>query len=242
MSQQSIFGRISQLARANINALLDQAEDPQKMVDQMVRDYTSAISDAEGAVAQTFGSLRMMEDDAREEQAAATQWGVKAAAASQMADETRSAGDAAEADRFDNLARVALRRQIDGETDAKDLCAAIAEQSELVERLKDSLNDMRARLDELRRKREELANRAAAAVAQSRVRDSIKSVDILDPTSEITRFEAKIRREEARLSGHPELDASSLDGQFESLEREATDAEVEARLTQIKSGVSTSGW
>jgi phage shock protein A len=242
MSQQSIFGRISQLARANINALLDQAEDPQKMVDQMVRDYTSAISDAEGAVAQTFGSLRMMEDDAREEQAAATQWGVKAAAASQRADETRSAGDPAEADRFDNLARVALRRQIDGETDAKNLCAAIAEQSELVERLKDSLNEMRARLDELRRKRDELANRAQAAAAQSRVRDSIKSVDILDPTSEITRFEAKIRREEARLSGHQELAASSLDLQFESLEREASDAEVEARLTQIKSGVSTSGW
>ncbi len=242
MSQQSIFGRISQLARANINALLDLAEDPQKMLDQMVRDYTSAISDAEGAVAQTIGSLRMMEDDAREEQAAAVQWGTKATAASQRADDMRAAGDVIEADRFDNLARIALRRQIDGETDARNLATEIAEQCEVVDRLKDGLTDMRARLDELRFKRDELVNRAKAAAAQSRVRDSIKSVDILDPTSEINRFEAKIRREEARLTGHQELDASSLDGQFESLEREAADAEVEARLTQIKSGVSTSGW
>src|SRR3954447_17379571 len=118
MSQQSIFGRIAQLARANINALLDQAEDPQKMLDQMVRDYTSGISDAEGAVAQTIGNLRMMEDDSREARTAAAQWGAKAEAASAKADEMRSSGNTAEADKFDNLARVALRRQLDGEKDA----------------------------------------------------------------------------------------------------------------------------
>lgn len=38
MVKQSIFGRIAQLAKANINALIDAAEDPQKMLDQMVRD------------------------------------------------------------------------------------------------------------------------------------------------------------------------------------------------------------
>ena len=47
MSKQSIFGRIAQLAKANINALLDQAEDPAMMLDQMVRDYTASISEAE---------------------------------------------------------------------------------------------------------------------------------------------------------------------------------------------------
>ena len=45
--KQSIFGRIAQLARANINALLDSAEDPQKMLDQLVRDYTNNIAEAE---------------------------------------------------------------------------------------------------------------------------------------------------------------------------------------------------
>ena len=47
MAKQSILGRISQLMRANIHALLDQAEDPELMLDQLVRDYTNSIAEAE---------------------------------------------------------------------------------------------------------------------------------------------------------------------------------------------------
>ena len=65
--KQSIFGRMAQLAKANINSLLDQAEDPQKMLDQMVRDYTNNIAEAEAAVAQTIGNLRMLQDDYNED-------------------------------------------------------------------------------------------------------------------------------------------------------------------------------
>jgi phage shock protein A len=233
MSQQSIIGRITSLARANINALLDQAEDPQKMLDQMVRDYTSAISDAEGAVAQTIGNLRMMEEDAREEQAAASQWGSKALAASKKADELRLT-NVAEADRFDNLARIALRNQLGDENDAKTLAITIADQSAVVERLKDGLQEMRLKLDELRRKRDELVGRSKNAQAQTKVREAARSVDILDPTSEIARFEEKIRREEARIRGHEELAASSLDVQWETLETDAANADIEARLQQLK--------
>jgi phage shock protein A len=242
MSQQSIIGRITQLARANINALLDQAEDPQKMLDQMVRDYTSAISDAEGAVAQTIGNLRMMEEDAREAQSASGQWGAKAAAASKKADDMRASGDTAEADKFDNLARVALRKQIDGEADARTLAMTIADQCDIVDKLRAGLQEMRGKLDQLRRKRDELASRAKTVEAQNRVPDSVRSVDILDPVSEVARFEEKIRREEARIRGMEELAASSLDAQFENLDRESADADVEARLVQLKMGGTAGGW
>ena len=63
MMKQSIFGRIAQLAKANINSLIDSAEDPQKMLDQMVRDNTENIREAEAAVAQTIGNLRLLEKD-----------------------------------------------------------------------------------------------------------------------------------------------------------------------------------
>ena len=89
MAKQTIFGRIAQLTRANINALLDEAEDPEEMLDQMVRDYTNNIAEAEDAVAQTIGNLRLLEQDMAEDQAAAQEWGNKALAASRKADEVR---------------------------------------------------------------------------------------------------------------------------------------------------------
>src|SRR5438477_12645762 len=99
MPQQTILGRIGQLVRANVNAMLDQAEDPEKMLDQLVRDYTNNISEAEDAVAQTIGNLRTMEADQKEAQGAAQEWGDKAAAASSRGDQLRSGGNTAEADR-----------------------------------------------------------------------------------------------------------------------------------------------
>ena len=80
--KQTILGRIAQLAKANINALLDKAEDPQKMIDQLIRDYTNSIIEAENAIAQTLGNLRMAERDYEEDVKAAADWGQKAAAAS----------------------------------------------------------------------------------------------------------------------------------------------------------------
>ena len=75
MAKQTIFGRIAQLTKANINALIDAAEDPEKMLDQMVRDYTNNIREAEAAVAQTIGNLRLLEKDHAEDVKAAQEIG-----------------------------------------------------------------------------------------------------------------------------------------------------------------------
>ena len=99
MAQESIFGRISMMARANINALLDKAEDPEKMLDQMVRDYTNSIAEAKEATAATIGQLRLAEQDLGEARETADEWGSKALAASRKADQLRAGGQAAEADR-----------------------------------------------------------------------------------------------------------------------------------------------
>ena len=90
--KQTILGRITQLTRANINAMIDRAEDPQLMLDQLIRDYTNSIAEAEGAIAQTIGNLRLAEQDHAADLAAAKEWGGKAAAASQRADTLRAQG------------------------------------------------------------------------------------------------------------------------------------------------------
>jgi phage shock protein A len=238
MTKQSIFGRIAQLAKANIHALLDAAEDPEKMLDQMVRDYTASIQEAEAAIAQTIGNLRLLEQDHAEDVAAAQDWGRKAIAASAKADEFRAAGNTADADKFDNLAKVALGKQLQAENEAKAVEPTIASQTEIVDRLKGGLEAMKGKLNELRSQRDQLIARAKIADAQSQVLDAVKSIDIMDPTSELGRFEEKIRREEAKVLGQQELAASTLDAQFESLEDLGTQTEIEARLAALKSGGS----
>ena len=236
MAKQSILGRISQLLKANINSLRDQAEDPQLMLDQLVRDYTSSIADAENAVAQTIGNLRLMEQDHAEDLNAAADWGRKALAASAKADELRASGNAVDADKFDNLAKIAIGRQVSAENEARAAEPTIASQTQVVGQLKSGLDGMRAKLSELTAKRDELVARSKTVEAQTQVHDALKSIDLLDPTSELGRFEDKIRREEAKVLGQQELAASSLDAQFEGLEDLGKQTEVEARLAALKAG------
>ncbi|MEU8617207.1 PspA/IM30 family protein [Streptomyces sp. NPDC048623] len=234
MSKQTILGRVTQLAKANINALLDQAEDPQKMLDQLIRDYANNITEAEEAVAATIGNLRLMEQDHQEDVDAAQEWGGKALAASRKADELRAGGQTAEADRFDNLAKIALGRQLQSEKEAKTAEPTIAAQTEVVQKLRTGLDQMKAKLGELQAKRDELVARAKSAQAQNTMLDAVKNIDVLDPTSELSRFEDKVRREEAKALGKQELAASSLDAQFEQLDALGDQAEIEARLAALK--------
>ncbi len=232
---QSILGRMGQLVRANINAMLDSAEDPEKMIDQLVRDFTSNIADAEQAVAQTVGNLRLLEDDQREAQRTHAEWGAKAAAASRKADEMRTAGNTTEADRFDDLAKIALRRQLSFESQLSTYKAQIEQQTTLTDQLKDGLNKLRTKREELVQKRDELVSRAKMARAQMQVQTAVKNVSVMDPTSDLSRFEERIRRQEAMARGMAEVSASSLEDQFAQLDEDGDEAEVDARLASLKS-------
>lgn len=234
MAKVTIFSRIGKLISANVNAMIDAAEDPAKMIDQMIRDYTNNIREAEGAVAQTIGNLRLLEKDYAEDIKTAQEWGTKALAASNKADEFRAAGDTANADKFDNLAKIALNKQMVAEKAAQANEPQITSQTQVVNQLKDGLEKMRTKLEEVKAKRDELDARAKTAAAQSQVNDALKAFDVLDPTSEMSRFEEKIRREEARVAGQQELAASSLDAQFNTLEQMGRDAELDDRLAALK--------
>lgn len=232
----SILGRISQLVRANINAMIDQAEDPERMLDQLIRDFTENIRQAEEAVAQTVGNLRLLEEDYQEAQDAAQEWGRKAQVASDKADSLRAEGKTAEADKFDELAKIALRRQVGFESQITTFSHQIEQQTEMTEKLKTGLNRIRSKREELVQKRDELVSRAKLARAQRQVQTAVRNVSVMDPTSDLNRFEERIRREEAMARGMEEVAASSLEEQFDQLEDAGDEMEVEARLAQLKAG------
>jgi phage shock protein A len=232
---RTILGRLGQLVRANVNALIDGAEDPERMLDQLVRDFSSSISEAEAAVAQAIGNLRMLEEDRDESLEAAEEWGRKAAAAAARADQVR-VDDPQESDRFDELAKVALRRQISFEREIESFDQQILQQTEMTDKLKNGLDKIRLKREELTRRRNELVSRAKMAEAQSSVQDAVRGVSVLDPSSELGRFEDRIRREEARVRGMEEVTASSIEAQFDALDEVGDDLEVDARLQALRQG------
>jgi phage shock protein A len=234
MTKQTVPGRVSQLARTNVDALLDQAEDPRGMADGLVRAYDENIQEAERAVTAALRLLRLLAQDRAEDLAAAAEWGGKARSASRKADELRIAGGFAEADRFDTLARFALGRQLRAEQDAAEAEPVLDTQNAAVERLKLGLDRMRATRDRLRTRREELLTASRTEPARHPLGDGVTHIDVLDPTCDLARFEEKTRREEIRAGGHEALAASALDGHFESLDLDVDAAEVDRRLARLK--------
>ncbi|MGC0269250.1 PspA/IM30 family protein [Glutamicibacter soli] len=232
--KQSIWARIFGIGKANANAAIDALEDPKKMLDQTVRDYTNNIAEAEQAVAQTIGNLRMAEEDLAKAQNEVKEWGSKALAASNKAEEFAAAGDVANQQKFNQLATVAIQRQMAAEKKAGALASTVGTQSEVVDKLKAGLNTMQTKRQELVSKRDELVARARNAKTQNQMMDTIKALDINDPSSEISRFEQKIRQDEAKVRGAAELAASSLDSQFAQLEDLGAATEVDARLAAMK--------
>ena len=203
MAQTSILGRIGQLVRANINALLDSAEDPEKMLDQLVRDFTNNIAEAEEAVAQTIGNLRLSRTTparpARRPPSGAARPRPRRAGPTQL----RAAGNTAEADRFDNLAKIALRRQISFEEQAKTLETQAAQQTELADKLKDGLNKLRAQArgarPEARRARQPRQDGPGAGPGPA---DDEERLGHGSDLASSHRFEERVRRQEAQVARH----------------------------------------
>ncbi|MEA2641589.1 MAG: phage shock protein [Chloroflexota bacterium] len=73
-------------------------------------------------------------------------------------------------------------------------------------------------------------------MAHAQIQQTLRSTSIMDPTSELSHFEDRVRREEAMAQGIEEVAASSLDEQFALLGAEDEDREVQDRLAQLKAG------
>lgn len=103
-----------------------------------------------------------------------------------------------------------------------------------VDELKNGLTIMHTKLEDLKSRRSQLIARARAVEAQAQVQQSMSSIDVMDPTSELSRFEDKIRSQEAMVQGRAEAQSTTLEDQFAELDEYSSDAEVEARLAALK--------
>ncbi|MFN8532562.1 MAG: PspA/IM30 family protein [Dehalococcoidia bacterium] len=216
----SIFDRLSTLIRANLNAVLDQAEDPEKVLDQIIRDMQGAINDARSQVAEMIARERMLRADVEDQRKLVAEWDRKAEIAL-----TRS---------MEDLAREAVRRKIDYQKGLELASTQWQTQSEVVERLKTDLQTLQSKYENAVRQRDSMIARHKAAQAQEQVTRTVRQFSTIDPSSELARMEDRIRLAEARASANLELQQVDLQDQFAQLEG---DSELDEEMARLRSRV-----
>jgi phage shock protein A len=215
-----ILDRMSRLIRANVNDMIDRAEDPEKMIDQILRDMESNIRTARSQVAAMIAQEKELEADLGETKQLAAEWGAKA----------KRAVEAGK----DELAREALRRKRDNEENSSVYEQQHATQQQTVEKLKSQLSQLESKYQQTMSQRDSLIARQKRAVASKQVAEFTSvSLSPMDAGSELDRMERKIRQTEAQAAAIGEMHDSSFDAQFQELDY---DLEIEKELEALKGG------
>jgi phage shock protein A len=216
-----IMDRLSRLLRANVNDMLDRAEDPELMLDQMLRDMETSIQAARGQVAAMIAQEKELSADLKETRELSAEWEEKARRAVQ-------AGK-------DDLAREALRRKKDNDESTRLYEAQLQTQTQTLERMKNQLATLESKYQSTLSQRDTLIARQRRAKSQQQVADTVSTFSPMDPTADLERIERKIRSSEAMAEATIEMHDDSLDAQFAELDY---DTDVEAELEALKAGMS----
>jgi phage shock protein A len=216
-----IMDRLSSLIRANVNDLIDRAEDPEKMLDQILRDMQSNIGMARTQVAAMIAQEKELEIDLNETNKLALEWGNKA----------QRAVDAGK----DDLAREALRRKRDNEQNSTVYQQQLTVQEQSVEKLKQQLRQLEQKYSSTMSQRDVLIARSRRAHAQQKVAEKVSSFSPTDPSADLDRMERKIRGSEAHAAALTEIGDESYETQFQELD---DDGDIEAQLQALKGGAS----
>lgn len=212
-----IFDRISRLVRANVNDALDSAEDPEKMLDQLIRDMTEEIRRARGQVAAMIAQEKELAADKAEADRTSSEWGRRAQLAVNQGK--------------DDLAREALRRKRDSDENGRIYEEQLTAQQHTVARLKNQLQELENKLDTMESKRDALVARSRRAKAQQQVNETLGNLPSSGAASEFERFERRIRTTEAKAAASAELADLDNEDEFAALDR---DFGVEDELAALK--------
>ncbi|HAW07760.1 MAG: PspA/IM30 family protein [Chloroherpetonaceae bacterium] len=213
-----LFSRISDIFKANVNDMIDKAEDPEKMLKQMVLEMEESVNKTTLAVASAIAnevSLKKKLEKARTDQ---TEWENKAMQALQ-------------ANRED-LARQALERKNISAKNIADLQPIYEQAKSTTMNLRQQLDQLKSKLDEARMRQSTLIARSQAAKAQKQIAQSMSGVGS-DAFSKFDKFEGKVEKLEAEATAFQQLagEQTSLDDEFKKL---SSNTDVDSDLLALK--------
>lgn len=214
----SIFRRISDIFKANVNDALDNAEDPEKMLKQMVIEMEQSVNKATLAVANAIANEKSLERK-------------KEKAFKEMQEWEQRAMQALTANRED-LAKGALEKKNISERNFKDLEPIYIQAKETSDKMRTQLNSLKAKLEEARSRQSTLIARSQAAKAQKQIAQSFSGVGS-DAFSKFDKYEQKIEKIESQAEAFETLagENTKLEDEFKML---GTSTSVDSDLLALK--------
>src|SRR5512136_2309897 len=190
-----ILDRIRTVLKANINALISKAEDPEKMLNQLLMDMNENLLEAKKQVALSIADEKKLERQALENKSQADEWERKAMLAVK-------AGK-------DDLAKEALVRKQEYDGYAAGFQKEWDAQHSSVEQLKDALRQLQGKIEEASRKKNLLIARAKRADAQKQIQQTMGSLSATSSFDTFDRMAQKVDQIEAEAEAAKELGTMS---------------------------------
>ena len=214
----SLFSRISDIFKSNVNDALDKAEDPEKMLKQMVIEMEESVNKTTMAVANSIANEKSLERRIAKETQMSNDWQAKAVAGLKAQRE--------------DLARAALEKKAVNDRNIADLGPVFVQAKATSVKMREQLDALKNKLEEARSRQSTLIARSQAAKAQKQVAQSFSGVGS-DAFSKFDKYEGKIEKLEAEAEAYEQLGGgdTNLDQEFKQL---AVEGEVDQQLLDLK--------
>ena len=209
--------RVSTLIRANLNDLIDKAEDPEKMIKQVILDMQNQLMQVKTQVAIAIADQHVLEKKQKENADKETEWMRKA----ELAVDKKQ----------DDLARAALERSMSYKQMAGSFDSLVADQKAEVDNLKSALHKLEQKLAEAESKSDMLIAQHRRSRALAKASDAQMAIGDKSKVATFERMKSKVRHAEAVSKAKAEMVSDNVEDRLAALEKQD---EIEKLLKEIK--------
>jgi phage shock protein A len=213
----ALLERVSTLVRANINDMIDKAEDPEKMIKQVILDMQNQLLQVKTQVAIAIADQHLLERKQKENEEKTTEWMRKA--------------ELAVTKKEDDLARAALHRVESYREMAGGFTQQVADQKAQVENLKTALRKLEQKLEEARAKADVLIAQHRRARAVGKAQDARTTISSNSKSAAFDRMKRKVEQSEAVGQAKSEMDTDDVEDRFMAIEKSDR---IEQLLAEMK--------
>ena len=214
----ALLERVSTLIRANLNDLIDKAEDPEKMINQVILDMQNQLMQVKTQVAIAIADQHVLEKKQKDNAEKEAEWIRKA----ELAVDKKQ----------DDLARAALERSMSYKQMTESFDSLMADQKTEVDNLKSALHRLEQKLAEAQSKSEMLIAKHRRARALAKASDAQLAIGDRSKSAVFDRMQSKVLRAEAVSHVKTEMTNENIEDKFAALEKQD---EIEKLLNEIKS-------